>query len=392
METIRLADTPTKTIIEKTSAVLAAGGLVIFPTETTYGAGVDATNPAAVEKLLQYKSRREGKPLSIAVTSLEMASKYVEVNEQARTLYAQFLPGPVTVVSKDAGVVAPGVASEFGTVGVRIPDYSLLLELLESYGKPITATSANGSGQKRPYAIQDIFDNISEKQKSLIDLVLDAGTLPTNPPSTVIDTTLSTPVTLREGSLDLSGNSKAKKSAGKTYTLDSENEAATKSIAGRLVLKNWDGIKKSGLVIGLDGPLGAGKTVFAKGVAEFLQISDPLTSPTYTYIEEYAFTRHQTTGKLFHLDMWKVDSKEVFEKLELAEIIGEHTVMVIEWWSQIAPYFESILKEKNIPLIAVNVAEVAETTEPENEAAADLLEFTPTTKRTLTVNEISNHE
>lgn len=354
MQILSLIDTPIEKVIATTCAVLSAGGLVIFPTETTYGAGVDATNQAAVDKLLAYKSRREGKPLSIAVISQEMAEAYVELNEQARTLYAQFLPGPVTVVSKDKGVVAHGVASEFGTVGVRIPDYPMLLELLKVYGKPITATSANGSGQKRPYSIQDIFDNISDKQKSLIDLVLDAGTLPENPPSTVIDTTLSAPVTLRQGDIQLKT---AVGKSGDEYVLRSESEAETKSIAGRLVLKHWDKVAKTGLVIGLDGPLGAGKTVFAKGVAEFLQITDLLTSPTYTYIEEYDFQRHQTAGKLYHLDMWKVDSPEVFGKLELPELLKPGTVMVIEWWSQIGAYFLPILEKQNVPVITAVLEE-----------------------------------
>lgn len=351
MEILRLADTPIKTIISKTIDVLASGGLVIFPTETTYGAGVDATHPQAVEKLLSYKSRREGKPLSIAVTSQEMAGKYVVLNEQAVALYKQFLPGPVTVVSKSKDTVAPGVASEFGTVGVRIPDYPLLLEILASYSKPITATSANGSGQKRPYSITDIFENISEKQKSLIDLVLDAGTLPPNPPSTVIDTTLSTPVTLREGSITVENSST------NTHVLYSQSEAETKSIAGRLVLKHWDNVGKTGLVIGLEGPLGAGKTVFAKGVAEFLQLSEQLTSPTYTYIEEYPFTRHSTQGNFYHLDMWKVDTAAVFEKLELERILLPRNVFVIEWWSQVAAFCKPLLQEHSIPLLTIDITE-----------------------------------
>lgn len=356
MQIIKLADTPIKTVIEKTCAVLAAGGLVIFPTETTYGAGVDATNQSGVDKLLTYKSRREGKPLSIAVTDQAMAEKYVELNDQARALYKQFLPGPVTVVSKSKDTVAVGVGSEFGTVGVRIPDYELMLNILKTYDKPITATSANGSGQKRPYSLQDIFDNISDKQKSLIDLVLDAGTLPENPPSTVIDTTLSAPVTLRSGSVALEAAS------SDDHQLTSRSEAETKSIAGRILLKHWDKVGKTGVVIGLDGPLGAGKTVFTKGIAEFLQISDTLTSPTYTYIEEYDFTRHSTSGKLYHLDMWKVDSAEVFEKLEIPQTIKPNTVMVLEWWSQVAEYLRAFLQENGVPLIQV---EIAETQTPE---------------------------
>ncbi len=377
MQILKLSQTPVETVIQTTCAVLAAGGLVLFPTETTYGAGVDATHQAGVDKLLAYKSRREGKPLSIAVISEEMAEKYVELNDQARALYKQFLPGPVTVVSKDRGVVAKGVASEFGTVGVRIPAYPMLLELLKVYGKPMTATSANGSGQKRPYSIQDVFDNISEAQKSLINLVLDAGTLPENPPSTVIDTTLSAPVTLRQGDIALKN---AVGTTGETYELVSQTETETKSIAGRLILKHWDKVGKTGLVIGLDGPLGAGKTVFAKGAAEFLQITEPLTSPTYTYIEEYAYKRHQSTGMLYHLDMWKVDSAAVFEKLELPTLLKPGTVMVIEWWSQIAQYFLPILEQKGIAVVTATIMEES----TQNSLATDTVN---TSKRTITLKE-----
>lgn len=347
MNRINCSTTPVAEIIKKVTEVLSKGGLVLFPTETVYGAGVDATNQAAVNKLLAYKSRREGKPLSIAVTDAEMAEKYVELNEQARTLYQQFLPGPLTVVSKGKGVVAEGVESEFHTLGVRIPAYPMLLEVIKAYGKPITATSANGSGKKRPYSIDDALEELSEKQKSLIDLVLDAGTLPENPPSTVIDTTLSTPVMMRAGALEV-----VEKKAGATK-LVSNSEEETKSIAGRLLLKHWNEVGSKGVVIGLDGPLGAGKTVFTKGIAEFLQITEPITSPTYTYIEEYDFTRHQTSGKLYHLDLWKVGSSEELARLEVPSLVKPNSVVVIEWWSQVKEWLQAELPSTQVIEVAL---------------------------------------
>lgn len=330
--------------IKKAIAVLEQGGLVIFPTETTYGAGVDASNPEAVKKLLAYKSRREGKPLSIAVPDKKSASKYVELNEQAEKLYGRFLPGPYTIVSKDKGRLAPGVASEFGTVGIRIPDYPFLLELLQAYGKAITATSANASGKKRPYTINDILQNLSAKQKNLIDLIIDAGELPKNEPSTVIDTTLSTPLTLRSRTSDT-------QQAGTSFFSRSEEE--TMSLAGKLLLKHWNEIKKSGLVIGLSGALGTGKTIFAKGVGRFLQIEEEIASPTYGYIENYNFERHGVKGVFSHLDLWKVDSKQELERLEIGELLKPQSVTIIEWWDQVADWMDikpKILieiKEKN---------------------------------------------
>lgn len=333
MKTLNLAKTPRAEIISQATTALKAGGLIIFPTETVYGAGVDATNPQAVKKLLAYKSRREGKPLSIAVSNQKMAEEYVELNQQAKKIYERFLPGPVTVVSKSRGRVAPGVASEFETLGVRIPDYELILDLVAALGKPITATSANASGKKRPYTLDDIWQNLSGKQEKLVDLALDAGQLPPNDPSSVIETTLSTPTTLRAGKISQTNAAEFADEASE-QALISSSEAETQKIAGTLMLKNWEKLKKQGLVIGLDGKLGAGKTIFAKGVAKFLKIREKITSPTYSYIEEYEYQRHGVKGNLYHLDLWKIENEAELERLEIEELLGKKNVVVIEWWEQ----------------------------------------------------------
>lgn len=366
MKVIDLKNTAPKEAIAEAVAVLKNGGLVIFPTETVYGAGVDATNQTAADKLLQYKSRREGKPLSIAVANQAMAEEYVELNEQARTLYQQFMPGPITIVSKDLGKLAKGVASEFATVGTRIADYDLVRGLARAFGKPFTATSANSSGKKRPYSVQDLLDNLSDRQKSLIDLILDAGQLPPNPPSTVIDTTLSTPVTLRSGKIDLgiTGAQNGSNNQGKNSTqLVSSSETETQQIAGRLLLKHWDTINQSGLILGLDGPLGAGKTIFAKGVAKFLGIKEKITSPTYSYINEYKFTRHQTTGIFYHLDLWKVETPDEFERLELHKLFAPNNIILIEWYSQVQSELEQIANKHKIPIVPIAINEINEVSE-----------------------------
>ncbi|MGD9129626.1 MAG: L-threonylcarbamoyladenylate synthase [Candidatus Woesebacteria bacterium] len=338
-------DTSQAEIIEQAVAVLKKGGLVIYPTETVYGAGVDVSNQAAVNKLLQYKSRREGKPLSVAVTDQKMAEKYVEINKQAKKLYKQFLPGPMTIISKGKDTVAAGVESEFGTLGIRIPDYDLILKIVAKLGRGITATSANASGKKRPYTVADILNNLSAKQKNLIDLIIDAGKLAPNPPSTVIDTTLSTPTILRKGKTKLVGSDE------KSTQLKSESEKMTKEIAGRIMLKYWDRIKKTALILGLDGQLGAGKTIFTKGVAEFLKIKETISSPTYTYLNEYDFKRYQTKGKLYHFDMWKVDSEKELTLFEIDKLVRPNNVLVIEWWDQIAGF----LANKRYAIIKINI-------------------------------------
>jgi L-threonylcarbamoyladenylate synthase len=348
MEIISIKNTTQKNIIDKIVQTLSKGGLVIFPTETTYGAGVDATNQEAVNKLLKYKTRREGKPLSIAVPDRKMAEKYVEVNETASEIYHTFLPGPFTVVSNSKGKTANGVESEFGTLGVRIPDYPLVLDFLGEFNKPVTATSANASGKRRPYKLDHLLDNLSEKQKGLIDLIVDVGELPHNKPSTIIDTTMSAPMMLRQGSVNVE---EAVRIEGFEASFISSSEKETKDIAKRLILKNWNEVKEKGLIIGLDGDLGVGKTIFAKGVAEFLQINDTITSPTYSYVNEYDYTRHDFSGKMYHLDVWKINSKEELDRLDFFKIVQPGNVIIVEWWDQINQFIKDELQTKLVKIL-----------------------------------------
>ncbi|HCR81736.1 MAG: Translation factor SUA5 [Candidatus Pacebacteria bacterium GW2011_GWA1_46_10] len=347
MKVLKTKDWPLEKIVKQATQSLATGDLVIYPTETVYGVGVDATNQEAVKKLLKYKSRREGKPLSIAVADRPMAEQYVELNDQAKKLYKRFLPGPYTIISKGLGKVAAGVESEFKTLGVRIPAYPLVLKLTEALGRPITATSANASGEKRPYSVDDVLNRLSAKQKNLVDLIIDDGQLPKNEPSTVIDTTLSTPLTVR-GTWHQNGES----------VFETTTDQETQELAGKLLLKYWSHVKKTGLVIALSGELGTGKTIFTKGIAKFLQISDPIVSPTYTYLTEYDYNRHGITGKLFHLDLWKIDSKTELERLHIDDLTKPHTVVVVEWWQQGAPFWP----KKSRPQLLIHFDETGEQT------------------------------
>jgi L-threonylcarbamoyladenylate synthase len=330
-------------IVREVTECLKNDGLVIYPTETVYGIGASAVSAKAIDKLLQYKGRREGKPLSIAVTNQQMAEKYVEINEQALKFYKNFLPGPFTVVSKSKNIVDPRVNSEFGTLGIRIPDYPLIVEIVKNFGSAITSTSANASGKKRPYKIQDVFDNLSEKQKSLIDLVIDAGELPKNEPSVVVDTTLSTPIALR-GSLN--------KDAGEILWSDSPNE--TIELAGRLMLNHLNQLQENGLVFALNGELGMGKTIFAKGIAKFLGINEVISSPTYSYINEYEYQRLQTQGTFYHIDAWKIDSKEELNFLEINKLIQKNNIVVVEWFDQIKQWLKI---DEKIKIVTLNFEE-----------------------------------
>lgn len=277
---------------------LEAGGLVIFPCETVYGVAVDSQNEAAVKKLNKYKERPFGKPYAIMCASLEMAEKYVELNDAARNLYKTFLPGPVTVVSNGKGEVAPGIESETGTLGVRIPDYKNMLNLIAKFGRPIVATSANASYQKRPYKISDILENISEKQKSLIDLIIDVGELPKNEPSTVIDTTLDDVVVLRQGEIKLKDKNEVL----------SRSEENTQNI-GKELWQKYESYKgKRAMVFALEGEMGAGKTQFTKGLARAMGIAELVTSPTFALENEYMIP--DSRFMLHHIDAWRMERRK----------------------------------------------------------------------------------
>jgi len=304
---------------------LREGKIVVLPTETVYITAVDATNAGAVKKLCEYKNRPLGKPFSVAVVNQLMAEDYVELNDTARKLYETWLPGPVTVVSKGRHRTAPGVESETGTLGIRIPDYKLVLRVVQALGRPITATSANASYQKRPYKLSDIWDNISEKQKKLLDVAIDAGELPHNEPSTVIDTTMDDPVVLRQGEIKLKD----------TNEVVSRGEENTQNIGKELWQKYEHLAGQRALVYALSGEMGAGKTQFTKGLARAMGIKEEVMSPTYGLEEVYQMQGYPV-AQLRHIDAWRMQVPEELEQLGFAGMINDKSVLAIEWADRVA--------------------------------------------------------
>jgi L-threonylcarbamoyladenylate synthase len=340
MERIKV-DNNKKEVIQKASEVLNNGGMIIYPTETCYGIGVDATNQKALKKLLNYKKFRGSKPISIAVSDKEMASKYVEINEMGENIYKNYLPGPITVVSISKGILQPPVVSKQGTVGVRIPDYQLMLELVKEYGKPITATSANMSYKSAPYSIDKLLEQLPKKSKKLIDLIIDAGELPKNPPSTVLDTTLNTLSVLREGKLKFEeAIIKNKKLISKVTKTPEE----TTKMGYEFSKKYLDPNKP--VVVALSGELGAGKTQFTKGIGKQLGVKEIVTSPTYTIINEYEYGKGNT---LAHMDTWRLMDDEL-EKSGLIEHLEAHNIVVIEWADKFYQEIHALCDNMNIQI------------------------------------------
>ena len=345
MEILDLKKTPIKKVVTAACQVLKKGGLLVYPTETCYGLGVDATNPTAVQKLLDYKGARAGKAISIAVADQAMAENYVHLNPAARNLYQNFLPGPLTVVSQSRGRVVPQLESHRHTLGIRIPDYPLVLKIIKAFGKPITSTSANTSNRKPPYSLKDFLKYTSQRKLEMIDFFLDAGRLPPRPPSTVVDTTLHEPRVLRQGEIKIP--------ALTGHTFISTSEAQTHTLARQIFEKHRRLLSSHPLIFALQGELGAGKTQFVKGLAQALGITQNVPSPTFVLVRQYPYQLKDLSGYLYHLDTWRLASADELYDLGFKKMLQPKNVIAIEWLQKVRSILDHL--SQTHPVIWVDI-------------------------------------
>ena len=174
---------------------LKSGGIIAIPTDTVYGLGADPFNADAVQKLYTIKGRPDGKPIPLVLSSV------ANVHRVARNLpdfffhlTDRFWPGGLTIIV-EAKELLPVLTAGGNTVGVRIPDNPLLLQILQAFGGPAAITSANLSGEPPATSPQEI----GEALASRIDLIVDGGKTPGPIPSTVYDISVSPPIIRRHG-------------------------------------------------------------------------------------------------------------------------------------------------------------------------------------------------
>ena len=335
--------------IKKAVETLKNGGLIVYPTETCYGLGGDVTNLEALKKIMEYKTLRGSKPVSIAVANKKMAEEYVDINDMADNLYENYLPGPITVISMSKGNLVPPVVSIQGAVGVRYPDYNFTLELIKEFGKPIAATSANVSYKSPPYNIDKLIKDLPKKSLDLIDLFLDAGQLPKNQPSTVLDTTMNQLSVLRQGKIQFEDALiKNKKIEEKVTKNTQETIDLGKTFTKKYLLENKP------VVIALSGELGAGKTQFAKGVGKELGVEEIINSPTYTIINEYPYMYNGKEKTLAHMDTWKLEDHEL-ESSGLIQHLEQGNIVLIEWADKFYQEISALCDNMNIPMYKVTI-------------------------------------
>lgn len=325
MKIIKIGSNNVNSIINKTIKTLKSGGLVVFPSDTVYGLLCDATNETAVKKLIQFKNRPVGKPISV-FCSFDFIDKLVIIGKQQSTVLKQILPGPFTIILPSKHIVNKLLESETGTLGIRIPMYQYIEVLVNKFNKPITATSANLAGRSPHYSTESLLKEISKKQKRLIDLVIDIGQLTRNKPSTVIDLSQAGVKILRQGDLFFSNKSKR---------FLSRKFEETKNIAKQILKENINK-KSKPLVFIIEGEMGVGKTVFVKGIGEELGINN-IVSPTFVIFYEY--------GNFYHFDLYQIEEKEEFKHLGLEKILKPNNILCFEWGEK-AGEIINILKEK----------------------------------------------
>ncbi len=312
-------------------AVLKKGGLIIAPSDTVYGLLVDAKNETAVHKLIRFKNRPPGKPISVFVANWQMLKKTVAVNESQKKILDSLLPGPFTIVLPSKHTVSQKLESEIGTLGVRFPDFPFITEIVKDYGCPITATSANLSGRRPHYSAQSILQEFPKTKIELIDLLVDAGTLPRNKPSTIVDLGKSKVSFLRQGDIIFSDN----------HTFLSKSANQTGKI-GQFIFNKFKYIlKEKPLVFILQGELGSGKTVFVKGLAELFGINN-IISPTYVVYYEYPLENNNTV--LLHVDLYNIEDDEEFKHLGLTRYLKNGNVICIEWGEKSSAIFDELKK------------------------------------------------
>lgn len=190
---------PARKAVNMAVDVLKKGGVIVYPTDTTYGIGCDLFNKEAIERVYRIKRMTKHKPLSFICADLKDISRYAQVTNYAYQTMRRLLPGPYTFILNATKMVPRLMITKRKTVGIRVPDNEICLEIVSSLGNPIITTSANVEDEDvicEPEEIEETFG-------SEVDLIIDSGSLPAHL-SSVVDLIDDNPVIVREGAGDIS--------------------------------------------------------------------------------------------------------------------------------------------------------------------------------------------
>jgi L-threonylcarbamoyladenylate synthase len=185
---------------------LRAGLIFAYPTETFYGLGADASNESAIEKLFIIKGRNFSNPIPVIIgTREELDGLVTDIPEAAQKLINVFWPGPLTLVFRASKAVSPRLTANKGLIGIRISSHPIARMLAQALGRPLTATSANLSGEKETTAAHEVYRALGP----LLDGIIDGGRTPGQKGSTIVNVVSSPPQILRIGIISESEIKKA---------------------------------------------------------------------------------------------------------------------------------------------------------------------------------------
>ena len=183
---------------------LRMGQTLVYSTETCYGLGCDATNGNAVKKIFAIKERLESKSLLVLMANVLMVKKYVDWSPVLEKLATKYWPGPITIVATlKSGVVLPrGVVGADGTIALRISAHPLAQQLTKLLDRPLVSTSANISGGDNLYNIAEV-EAVFKNKINQPDIIIDAGELPQQKPSTIVKIESEQIHVLRQGEIEI---------------------------------------------------------------------------------------------------------------------------------------------------------------------------------------------
>ena len=187
--------------IDEAVAILARGGIVVYPTETSYGMGCDATSATAVARIFIIKDRPQVKGLSVLLPSFADATTYINLYPYTKRLAVHYWPGPLTIVASKmpTSPLAP-LCENRGTHAVRVSSHPVAAVLARKLGRPIVATSANRSGRPDVYDPAQIVATYGDSAEQP-DAYIDGGVLPVVPPSTIVEVSTEGINILRQGGI-----------------------------------------------------------------------------------------------------------------------------------------------------------------------------------------------
>ncbi|MSQ59410.1 MAG: threonylcarbamoyl-AMP synthase [Betaproteobacteria bacterium] len=187
-----------RVLLEGAVRILRGGGLVAFPTETVYGLGADASNPAAVRRIFEAKGRPTAHPLIVHLATEDQIGQWAhDIPAAASQLASAFWPGPMTLILKRHARVLDEVTGGQDTVGLRVPAHPMAQALLQAFGGGVAAPSANRFGHVSPTTAAHVRDELGGR----VDLVLDGGACDVGIESTIVDCSSGIPFILRPGKI-----------------------------------------------------------------------------------------------------------------------------------------------------------------------------------------------